>query len=269
MVLPILASVLVVFAAPYVGDVRGALQTAFPEYYRGVIGAVVATAVLAALAYAAARVRSRNESGTFTGAAYPRWLRHVLLVSAVAIGVVYARLVSTGNLDVDLVEAFHFVEYGLIAHLFYRAGRHRPDVGAIVLPASASLLVGVVDEWVQWFVPGRVGELHDVWLNAVAVGCALLLSVAIHPPASLQWPTRGSSRLVIASAAVSLIVAAAIFVDRVHLGYEIADAHVVFRSRSDAQTLTQAAAERPARWRADEPPARGFAREDHYLSEGL
>ena len=272
MLLPILASVLVVSGAPYVGDIRGALQTSFPNHYRSVIAIVVASAVLAAIVSALVRVRSRGESAaTRAGRTYPGWFRYSLLGAAVVIGVVYTRLVSTGNFDVDLVEAFHFVEYGLIAHLFYRACRHRPDVGALVLPASASLLVGIVDEYVQWFVPGRVGELHDVWLNAVAIGCGLLLSVAIHhPPASLGLPTRRSSRAAIASIVGLVILVGAAFVDRVHLGYEIADERVgMFRSGLDAQTLTRAAVERPATWRIAEPPTRGLAREDHYLSEGL
>jgi VanZ family protein len=264
--------VLVVFGAPYVGDIRGALQTSFPNHYRSVIGTMVAIAVLAALVSAAVRIRSGGESAaTRTGRTYPGWLRYSLLGAAVVIGVVYTRLVSTGNFDVDVVEAFHFVEYGLIGLLFYRACRHRPDVGALVLPASVSLLVGIVDEYVQWFVPGRVGELHDVWLNAVAVGCGLLLSVAIHhPPASLALSTRRSSRAAIASVVGLVILVGAAFVDRVHLGHEIADERVgVFRSGLDAQTLTRAAVERPATWLTAEPPTRGLAREDHYLSEGL
>ena len=272
MVLPLLASLLVVFGAPYVGDIRGVLQTSVPKHYRLIIGLIVATAVAGALAAAAANLR-RSRHGAATTAAipgYPEWLRYSLLAAAVAIGVVYARTVSTGNLDVDLVEAFHFVQYGLITHLFYRASRWRSDVGAVVVPACASLLVGVADEWMQWFVPGRVGELHDIWLNAVAIVCGVLVSVATHPPASLALPAQRSSRVALAAAVGVLVLAGAGFVDRVHLGYEIADEQIgVFRSRSDARMLKAATGERPARWRRTPPPQRGFAREDHYLSEGL
>ena len=67
-----------------------------------------------------------------------------------------------------------------------------------------------------------------------------------------------------------VILAGASFVDRVHLGYDIADDRLgVFRSGLDAETLTRAAVERPAKWQTAEPPDRGLAREDHYLSEGL
>ena len=272
MLLPILASLLIVFGAPYVGDIRGALQTSFPEHYRLIIGLIVATAVAGALVAAAANLR-RSRQGpaiTATRSGYPGWLRYSLLAAAVAIGVVYARTVSTGNPDVDLVEAFHFVQYGLVTYLFYRASRGRTDVGAVVVPACVSLLVGVADEWMQWFVPVRVGELHDVGLNAVAIVCGVLVSVAMHPPASLALPTRRSSRVALAAAVGVLVLAGAAFVDRVHLGYEIADEQIgVFRSRSDAWMLRAATGGRSARWRQTPPPERGFAREDHYLSEGL
>jgi VanZ family protein len=270
--LPLLASLLVVFGAPYVGDIRGALQTSFPEYYRLIVAVAVAAGVISAIVSAAVHLR-RHGGDSRTAAAvsdYPPWLRYTLLAVAVTIAVVYARTVSGGNLDVDLVEAFHFVEYGFIAFLFYRVTRRCPDVRAVVLPACASLLVGIADEWMQWLVPGRVGELHDVWLNAVAICCGLLFSVAMHPPASLALPGRRSSRRTLGAAFGLLILVVAGFVDRVHLGYEIADGETgVFRSRYDAKALAAAVAERPSRWRLSPPAERGFAHEDHYLSEGL
>ena len=272
MLLPLLASLLVVFGAPYVGDIRGALQRSFPEYYRLVIAVAVATGAISAIVSAATHLR-RHGDGSPAAAElshYPSWLRYTLLALAVAIAVVYARTVSGGNPDVDLVEAFHFVEYGFIAFLFYRVTRRRPDVRAIVFPACASLLVGVAEEWMQWLVPGRVGELHDVWLNAVAIGCGLLFSVAMHPPASLALPGQRSPRWALGAALGLLMLAIAGFIDRVHLGYEIADGETgVFRSRYDAKALASAVAERPSRWRLSPPPERGFAHEDHYFSEGL
>ncbi len=272
MLLPLLASLLVVFGAPYVGDIRGALQRSFPEHYRLIIAVLVATGLIGAIVSAAAHLRRLGNDSRAVAAVpgYPSWLRYTLLAVAVTIAVVYARTVSSGNLDVDLVEAFHFVEYGFIAFLFYRAARRCADVRAIVFPACASLFVGIADEWMQWLVPGRVGELHDIWLNAVAILCGLLFSVAIHPPASLVLPRQRSPRLVLGAALGLLILVAAGFIDRVHLGHEIADDETgVFRSRYDAKALAAAVAERPSRWRLSPPAERGLAHEDHYLSEGL
>jgi VanZ family protein len=268
-VFALLASVLVVFGAPYVGEIRGALQSAFPEYYRSIIGGTVTIAVLAATAVAVRTIRRRQQeslSGTRTG--LRPWTRYTLIALAVVMAMLYATAVSSSNADIRVVEAFHFVEYGLIAYLYYRVWRGRADAGVVVFPACAALAVGIADEFVQWFVPGRVGEIHDVLINAVAVGCALLFSMAVHPPTSLRLPRERRKRMVVGAAVAGLIVAAAAFVDRVHLSYEIRDETLIFRSQYDAGALTAAAADRAVRWRASPPPAEGFTREDHYLSEG-
>lgn len=267
MLLPILASLLLVLGAPYVGDIRAELQSSLPDHYRSIIAGSVAIGVASAVLWTLRQLRRRSAPAD---QGRRSWWRYTALGSALAIAGLYWRAVSTGNTDVDLVEAFHFVEYGLIGYLFYGAWRRRRDVSAVVLPACAGVLVGIADEWMQWLVPGRVGELHDVLLNAVSIGCGLLFSVAVHPPASLAFPDSRASRVGLAGTLSGLIVALAGFVDRVHLGHEIVDAQAgVFRSRDDAMALMTAASARASRWQASPPPQRGFAMEDHYLSEGL
>lgn len=270
MLLPIVVSILIVFGSPYVGQVRGELQSTFPEHYTRIIGGIVAASMVIALASALVQLRrSRHNSSRTDERGLPMHIRYALIAAAVAIAAAYARTVRTGEPQVDMVEAFHFVEYGVVAHLFYRAWRGRPDVSGVALVACAGLAVGVADEWVQWFVPARVGELRDIALNAVAVGCGLLVSMAVHPPLSLARPRHHASRVTLGAAVSLLLVAVAGFVDRVHLGHEIRDGQTaVFRSRYDAAALTEAAANRTDRWEASPPPGRGFSREDHYLSEG-
>ncbi len=270
MLVPILASLLVVFGAPYVGEIRGALQTAFPGYYRLIIGVIVVVSTTAGVAAAVAQLgrRGRGAAGA-PSASLSLGMRYALVVVAVAVAAAYAGSLFRRDPDVALVESFHFVQYGLIACLFYRALRQRPDAGGILGAACAGLAVGVADEWMQWFVPGRVGELHDVWLNASAVGCGLLIAVAVRPPSSLVIPRHRAPRLALAAAMAGLLVALAGFVDRVHLGYEVTDGQTgVFRSSYDAGALSAAAAERTRRWKDTPPPVRGLTREDHYLSEG-
>ena len=270
MLLPLLVSALIVFGSPYVGEIRGALQSLFPGHYRWIVGGAVALAGVVALGAAALSLRRRTRQTRLSAAGPKPWVRNVLVLMAISIGVTYARTASAGNPDVDLVEAFHFVEYGVVTWLFYRVWRRRPDVSAIVLTVCAGLAVGIADEWVQWFVPGRVGEIHDVFLNAVAIVCGLLVSMAIDPPVALSWPQRRSERFAMSLAVGCLVTAVAGFVDRVHLGYEISDgSSLVFRSQYDAKALATAAEERAVRWQTSPPPERGFTREDHYLSEGL
>jgi VanZ family protein len=266
-IVALLASVTIVFGSPYAGQLRGALQSSFPDQYRWIVGGVVAIAALAAIVSAVGRLRQTRpleSSTTDRGSTRALRLRYGLIVLAVTMSAIYASVVRSGNPDVDVVEAFHFVEYGLVAYLFYRVWRSRPDLSGVVFAACAGLAVGVADEWVQWFVPGRVGEIHDVALNTVALGCSLLFSMAVRPPSSLNVPPSARSRLALGAALSGLIIAVAGFVDRVHLGYEVNDSQVgIFRSQYDARALAAAAASRPARWHASPPPVGGFRREDH------
>lgn len=267
MLLPILASALILFGSPYAGELLSALRFSFPDQYRWIIGGITASATVTAVGWAIVRLRqSRGDSSVVQ---MPLWARYALVVAAIAVSAAYARAVSTGQSEVDLVEAFHFVEYGLVAYLFYVPLQRRTGVSGLALGACAGLAVAIADEWVQWFVPGRVGEMHDILLNGVAIGCGLLISVAVRPPPSLVLPTRRPSRFVLGAAVSGLLLAFAGFVDRVHLGYELHDGPTaVFRSRYDAQALANAAANRPDRWAVAPPPVRGFHQEDHYLSEG-
>jgi VanZ family protein len=254
--LAVMASVAVILGAPYVGQIRERVQEALPGHYRTIVAAIVVGAAAAAVIAAVARIRER------------RFLRYLCLAAALVIAIAYGRATRTGNVDQDLVEQFHFVEYGVVTYLFYRVWRHRGDRAALILPLCAGVVVGIADEWFQWFVPGRVGELHDVLINAAAVGCGLLFSVGVHPVTGAARSAGG--RRAIAAGAAAVVLATAVFVDSVHLGYEVQDPRVgAFRSQFSADGLIAAAAERAGRWPLQPPGApRGIAREDHYLSEG-
>jgi VanZ family protein len=250
------ASSAVVLGAPYVGQIRGRLQEALPAQYRTIVAALVIAAAGAAVVAAVARIRER------------RFRRYLCLATALAIAIAYGRATRTGNVDQDLVEQFHFVEYGVVTYLFYRVWRDRGDGAALMLPLCAGVIVGILDEWFQWFIPGRVGELRDVLINAVAVACGLLFSVGVHPVRVDTTSTAG--RRAIAASAAAVILAAAVFVDAVHLGHEVYDPRVgTFRSQFAGEALIAASTERAGRWRAQPPvTSTGIAREDHYLSEG-
>src|SRR4029079_13402433 len=132
--------------------------------------------VLAIVAVVSAALRIRTH----------RVLRYGAIAAALGIAVSYSLGEATGNPDVDVVQRFHFVEYGLITFLFYRAWRPLADPAVLVLPVLAGLLVGTADEWLQWFIPNRVGEIADILLNGIAIGCGLLFSLAADPPPLFQ-----------------------------------------------------------------------------------
>jgi hypothetical protein len=236
------------------------LSSAFPGQYGTVVSAVVALAIGAALLGALFRIRDR------------RALRYGAIVAALLLGTSYALWNAQGIPEVDAVERVHFVEYGLITLLFYRVWRPRGDASMFVLPILAGLAVGTLEEWLQWFIPGRVGDMRDVFLNGAAIVCGLLFSVGVDPPDAGAFALRPASlrRIGVVAAVVTFLFAS--FVYSVHLGVETSDPDTGrFRSRYDATTLLSISQDRLALWKDHAPIERPHSRsrEDQYMSEGL
>jgi hypothetical protein len=135
----------------------------------------------------------------------------------------------------------------------------------------AAFSVGALDEWLQWFIPFRVGEAHDVFLNLAAILCGLLFSVALQPPPAWSSGLRADSwrRVGIASAVAWLIFA--MFVSQVHLGHLIEVADIGrFKSHFSQQQLNDLQGHRAVLWQTQPPvTVQRLSREDQYLDEGL
>ena len=70
-------------------------------------------------------------------------------------------------------EALHFLEYGLLGVLAFRALSHRLRDPSIYLAATLiCAVVGIFDEALQWMTPERYWEFRDVWLNVISGGLA-------------------------------------------------------------------------------------------------
>lgn len=253
------ASAAVVACAPVIGQIRGALQAALPDQYLMLLVAVVAGAIGGGLVWAIVRIRDR------------RPVRYGLLAAALAGGGVYASVMATGNANVDAVERFHFVEYGVLTLLFYRAWRARRDSTVVLLPLLAAFVVGTLDEGVQWFVPLRVGEWRDVLLNLAAITCGLLFGLGLEPPISLSLTVDVTRRRALAVMMPLALLLFAVFFYAVHVGHEVRDPDIgTFHSRYRAEELLALSAERARQWQASPPTAlRRYSREDQYMAEAL
>lgn len=250
----------VVLSAPFIRDIRNFIKTNFPGHYVTFVGGAIAVIIGAGVLAALFRIRDRRPA------------RYGAIAAALALGTAYAIWNAQGNVEVDTVERFHFVEYGLIALLFYRAFRPSGDASMIVLPIVAGLIVGTCEEWLQWFIPGRVGDMRDVFLNLAAIVCGLLFSVGVDPADRVTWSFTAESRRRAAVVSAAAVMVFAAFVYSVHLGTEVSDVEAGrFRSRYDGGTLLVLASDRTAAWRAAPPPVRppSLSREDQYLSEGV
>lgn len=260
LVVAVAASAALVLAAPFIGQLQSLLRSSLSTraYVLG-LGVVAAVAIGGAIVAAFLRIRQR------------RGQRLAVMAAALAIGAAYTAALSTGDPAIDAVERFHFVEYGAITLLFYRVWRRAGDPSTIVLPILCAFAVGTLDEWLQWFIPYRVGETHDVILNLAAIVCGALFGIALEPPPAFSWRLRGSSvaRLARVAAVVGMVFAG--FVSSVHLGHRHdVDGIGIFLSRHTIAELDAAQADRDGRWRIDPPVGiRRLSREDQYLDEGL
>ena len=275
MLLAVLVSLVLVAAAPFIGELRRAVASTLPGQYVWIVNGAVGLVGAAVAISAVFRIRER------------RLARFGLIGLAVVIAVVFTRMTGSPVPAVAAVEHFHFVQYGFITWLFYRAWRSRGDAGSVVLPVAAAFVFGIAEEWWQWFLPARVGELQDVLLNTVAIACGLMVSIGLAPLGSMVRGSAGPLGLpaVARSAKVGgaprgiydsglgvavALLALAAFTWTVHVGYLIADPTIgEFRSRYSAPTLLSLSAERTSRWALNPPLVRRtLAREDQYRSEG-
>ncbi len=105
-------------------------------------------------------------------------------------------------------EALHFVEYGVLGLLLFRALRCRlSDRSVFPAVLLVGALFGVLDEFVQWLVPGRFWDLRDVFVNALAITLALVaLAGAVRPPELSRRPSPRSVRWLCGAAATLLLL---------------------------------------------------------------
>jgi hypothetical protein len=253
-------STAIVLVSPFMGQLQSFLRRSLStQNYVLLFGVGVLAAVGLAVAMAVTRIRDR------------RGQRFALLAIALLLGGGYMWATGTPYAEVNAVERVHFVEYGMIAFLFYRAYRAAGDLSILILPLLAGFMVGTLDEWLQWFIPVRVGEAHDVFLNLVSLVCGVLFAVALQPPASFTPRlTAASFKRVGIGAAIAWLVFAT-FVSQVHLGHAIdVDGVGRFHSHYTADQLDALSRDRGERWKTDPPKTlRRLSREDQYLDEGL
>ena len=255
-----LAALAVVLGAPLIGDLRLALLRGFPRYYVAIISAGVVLGALLMLGVCVRAIKTDR----------PRRVGFLILAVALATGSFAA--LRSGNPNVDAVEAFHFVEYGVLTLLFFPFGQRRPRWEAYVQAALATTVVAVADEWFQWFVPGRAGEWHDVMFDLLATACGLLMCRALDVRGAGSFDPAGQRRrFLLGLRAASVILLLGAFLATIHLGYEIRDPEIgAFRSRFSDQRLGELGAERLREWGGGPPPVVGrYGREDQYEAEAL
>jgi len=83
-------------------------------------------------------------------------------------------------------EAVHFLEYGLLGYLLFRAlSQSIQDTSVYPAAFLIGSLVGIGDEILQWMMPNRYWDFRDAGLNALAAGLIqLAIWKGVRPPRS-------------------------------------------------------------------------------------
>ena len=254
-----LVAAAIILSAPFISIIRNTIRETFPGHFVLIIGLAIGACVVAALVAAIVRIRDR------------RLFRYGAIAAALAIGTAYSLLTSSPDPNVAIVERFHFIQYGLLTFLFYRTWRPLDDWGVLILPVLAAMLTATVEEWFQWFIPGRVGTVEDVFLNWVAILCGLLFSIGIDPPALTASGIGRRSRRHISRTAALFVIVFAMFFDSVHIGDRVEVENIgSFTSLYTAAELNANASNRAKVWPVTPPIDKTrLAREDQYRTEGI
>lgn len=107
-------------------------------------------------------------------------------LAGISIAVAYAICLRLINLTP--AEKTHFLYYGFLGFLVYRAMRQHLHGGALYVGVIAMVAaIGLGDELIQYALPGRFFEWKDVGLNAIA-GTLALAVVAVFDPGGPEPP---------------------------------------------------------------------------------
>lgn len=192
--LPVIAWIAVIYTAiPFVRELR---EWYVARWAPASIGLAVAAVLVAAATAAIARIRGRA-----------RVLRigdTVWILGTTAVLVAW-----TFSLRRSPEESVHLVEYGVLAVLLHRA--LRPSLqGAPVFVAGAliGMMVGTVDEIIQWWSPSRVWDWRDLALNGGAGALTQIILWRIAPGANRRFDRTASVRIVLRLASAQLVLVA-------------------------------------------------------------
>jgi len=168
-----------------------AFKHAGPHFFSYLLLAVVAAAFLGTAYVLFVRLRIRRPA-------------RYLWLAVCAAAYVYVTLKYWSG----AVEAAHYLEYGVLGLLLFKAWRFSiPGEGVYPAALLTGILVGIADEIIQWIVPGRYFDFPDIWINTLGVGIVLVaLRQGIRPPLASKRADARSVRRVSILFAVNLVL---------------------------------------------------------------
>lgn len=104
-------------------------------------------------------------------------------------------------------EAIHFLEYGLLGFVLFKALTHHIHDKSIYLTATFfCLLIGTIDEILQWILPHRYWDFQDVGLNVLSGGLFLMIIWNVVKPEAISEKINPESVKILSSISIVCIL---------------------------------------------------------------
>jgi hypothetical protein len=127
------------------------------------------------------------------------WL---LAVAAIFIGYT----IELGKMSPE--ESLHFIQYGVLGFLVYRALTHKlQDSSVYFAAATICAMVGTLDEFIQWITPERYWGLKDVWINFFGASLVqIAIAMGLKPKFIWNRPSRANLRFLLRLTIAALVM---------------------------------------------------------------
>ncbi|MCP2519298.1 VanZ family protein [SCandidatus Aminicenantes bacterium Aminicenantia_JdfR_composite] len=165
-----------------------------------------------------------------------------------------------------LRERIHLFEYGLLAVIFYHSFKNEISEKLIYIGACFyGGIIGIIDEFFQYFIAGRVGDLRDVMINILSVFVGAFFAFSLNYE-SQKIDIKSSKKIYILSFMFFLMLGT--FIYTVHRGYLIKDPEIgEFKSKYYEAKLLEISEQKEKIWKKEKlkNPAR-FSKPKNYYS---
>jgi len=118
-----------------------------------------------------------------------KWQSPVKYIKVIAVLILYytaIRFFQNVDSRVRIIEVIHFLEYGVLSLLYFKAYKKWQDtsslnLGNFIVPVIIMCVIGTLDETIQWMVERRTGEIRDIYVNIVAGALPQVLLLLFSP----------------------------------------------------------------------------------------
>ncbi|OGL42011.1 MAG: hypothetical protein A2161_12405 [Candidatus Schekmanbacteria bacterium RBG_13_48_7] len=211
-IIPVFASILLFISTPYVGEIQKIIAHYTGKHSDKIIFSFILIFIISFMGFAFWKLRWKSPD---------KYLKFFVIVILYFIAI---RYFQNPNKRVRVIEVIHFIEYGVLSFLFYKAFKSNQkselSLANFLFPVIIMSIIGVLDESIQWIVEKRTGEIRDVMVNIVA-GLLPQILLVLFSPFTKNWFYISKKQIpILLRGLIGFTVVISIFFAFAHLGFK-------------------------------------------------